>query len=69
MGNYLAHDPRAVDPVWALASGHWDFIAIHPCDDGNGRAARWIANRTALGYRHWSLRWSSGRITWCAIGD
>ena len=44
----LAHDPRAMDPAWALASSHWDFIAIHPYDDGNGRMARWITNWMAM---------------------
>ncbi len=40
----LAHDPHALDPAWALASLHWDFIAIHPYDDGNGRMVRWLVN-------------------------
>lgn len=48
----LAHDPQALDPAWALASSHWDFVAIHPYDDGNGRLARWITNwmSMAMGY-------------------
>ena len=48
----LRHDPDALDPAWVLASGHWDFITIHPYDDGNGRMARWITNWMAmvLGY-------------------
>ena len=44
----LAHDPQALDPAWVLASSHWDFIAIHPYDDGNGRMARWITNWMAM---------------------
>ena len=40
----LAHEPEALDPAWAIASLHWDFIAIHPYDDGNGRLARWLVN-------------------------
>ena len=40
----LAQDAQALDPAWALASLHWDFIAIHPYDDGNGRMARWLVN-------------------------
>lgn len=47
-----SHDPQAMDPAWVLASSHWDFIAIHPYDDGNGRLARWITNwmAMAMGY-------------------
>ncbi len=44
----LAHDPQALDPAWAIASLHWDFIAIHPYDDGNGRMARWLVNWMAM---------------------
>lgn len=40
----LAQDAQALDPAWALASLHWDFIAIHPYDDGNGRMVRWLVN-------------------------
>ncbi len=48
----LSHDPQAMDPAWILASSHWDFIAIHPYDDGNGRMARWVSNwmAMAMGY-------------------
>lgn len=40
----LRHAPNALDIAQVLASGHWDFITIHPYDDGNGRMARWITN-------------------------
>lgn len=48
----LVHDPQALDPAWVLAASHWDFIAIHPYDDGNGRLARWVTAwmAMAMGY-------------------
>ena len=45
----LRQDPSALDPAGALAATHWDFIAIHPYDDGNGRVARWVTNYMAMG--------------------
>ncbi len=44
----MRQDPEALDPAWVLASTHWDFIAIHPYDDGNGRLARWITNYMSM---------------------
>ena len=44
----LRQDPMALDPAGVLASTHWDFVAIHPYDDGNGRLARWITNYMAM---------------------
>ncbi len=31
-----------------LARSHWDFVRIHPFDDGNGRAARLLTNYALL---------------------
>ena len=39
-GLVVAVDAQATE----LAALHWDFIAIHPYDDGNGRLARWLVN-------------------------
>ncbi len=44
----LRQEPGALDPAGVLAATHWDFIAIHPYDDGNGRMARWVTNYMAM---------------------
>ena len=41
-------DPHAFDPAQLWADAHWDFINIHPFEDGNGRMARWIVNYLAV---------------------
>ena len=41
-------DPPAFDPAQLWADAHWDFINIHPFEDGNGRMARWIVNYLAV---------------------
>ncbi len=47
-GLVVAVDAQATE----LAALHWDFIAIHPYDDGNGHLARWLVNwmRVNTGY-------------------
>ncbi len=36
------HDPGDLDPLVAMAVGHYQFEAIHPFTDGNGRTGRII---------------------------
>ncbi|NNE34593.1 MAG: Fic family protein [Rhodothermales bacterium] len=37
-------DPGDIDPLLTAGLAHLWFVTIHPCDDGNGRIARAIAN-------------------------
>ncbi len=46
--NIVRQDRTVLDPAGVLAASHWDFIAIHPYDDGNGRVARWVTNYMAM---------------------
>ena len=41
--NYL-HEQRDVDPLIRMAIGHYQFEAIHPFAEGNGRTARILNN-------------------------
>jgi len=34
------HEPSALDPLIRMAAGHYQFEAIHPFTDGNGRTGR-----------------------------
>ena len=36
------HDERELDPLIRMAVGHYQFEAIHPFTDGNGRTGRVI---------------------------
>lgn len=38
--NFLNNPPEGMDPLIACALGHYQFEAIHPFGDGNGRAGR-----------------------------
>jgi Fic family protein len=34
------HEPNGIDPLVAMAIAHYQFEAIHPFEDGNGRTGR-----------------------------
>ena len=42
LGNWesFLHEPRGLDPLVVVAVAHYQFEAIHPFEDGNGRTGR-----------------------------
>lgn len=41
---WIEGDARAMHPALAAALAHYEFVRIHPFDDGNGRGARILMN-------------------------
>jgi Fic family protein len=41
---WIEGDGKAIHPALAAAVAHYEFVRIHPFDDGNGRGARILMN-------------------------
>jgi cell filamentation protein len=61
--NYkVSHSKNKSDHIQTLAYGHYEFVRIHPFNNGNGRTGRLVMNLIALkfGYRPMELYFREG---------
>lgn len=63
--NYkVFHSKAKADHIQTLAYGHYEFVRIHPFNNGNGRTGRLVMNLIALkfGYRPMELYYREGEL-------